>query len=274
MSKLNVACVQLCSSDDVHENVATAGEFIRRAKKGGADLVATPEMTSLVDHRPGALFPKTKSETEDEALAALRKLAAELEVWLLIGSLPIRVTSEKCANRSFLISPQGKIEARYDKIHMFDVELSKEEVHNESTNFVSGDKAIVAALPQARLGLTLCYDVRFPQLYRALAKAGAEILAVPSCFTHTTGKAHWHVLVRARAIENGCFVIAPAQGGIHADGHETFGHSLIIDPWGTIMAEGGTTPGLIQATLDLPQVGETRRRIPALQHDRQFTLAQ
>src|SRR3989338_4413986 len=182
MSKLNVACAQLCSSDDVHENIATVSELISRAKRDGADLVATPEMTSILNQRPGALLPKTKSEAEDEALAAVQKLAKELEIWLLIGSLPIRVTPDKCANRSFLISPQGNIEARYDKIHMFDVELSKEEIHNESTIFVPGDKAVVAELPQVRLGMTICYDVRFPQLYRALAKAGADILARASCF--------------------------------------------------------------------------------------------
>ncbi len=273
MSELNVACVQLCSSDDVHENIETASALIRDAKKNGAELVATPEMTSLLDGHPGALLQKSKSEEQDEALAALQKLAAELDIWLLIGSLPIRVAPEKCVNRSFLISPQGKIEARYDKIHMFDVELSEGEIYKESNNYIAGDKAVIATIPQARLGLTVCYDLRFPQLYRALAKAGAEILTVPSSFTRTTGEAHWHALLRARAIENGCFVIAPAQGGLHADGRETFGHSLIINPWGEILAEGGTEPGVFSAIIDVSQVKEVRKRIPSLQHDRPFELS-
>jgi predicted amidohydrolase len=272
MRLLKVACVQLCSGDEVAANVEAAAKLIRRAKADGARFVATPEMTSLMDIRSGALRIKTRAEAEDQALATFRALARELELWLLVGSLPIRVGPDICANRSFLISPESAVTARYDKIHMFDVEVGDGQSYRESKKFASGEKAVVAELPEAgaRLGLSICYDVRFPHLYRALAKAGAEILMVPSAFTRVTGEAHWHVLLRARAIENGAFVMAPAQGGRHRDGRETFGHSLIIGPWGEILAEGGTEPGIIAATLDLAAVQEARRRIPALKHDRSF----
>jgi predicted amidohydrolase len=272
MTRLNVACVQLRSGDEVAANVEAASLLIRRAKTQGASFVATPEMTSLMDIRSGALRTKTRPEAEDQALAAFRALASELELWLLVGSLPIRVGPDSCANRSFLISPAGAVTARYDKIHMFDVEVGDGQSYRESKSFASGTRAVVADLPEAgvRLGLSICYDVRFPHLYRTLAKAGAEILMVPSAFTRVTGEAHWHVLLRARAIENGAFVIAPAQGGRHLDGRETFGHSLIIGPWGEILAEGGTEPGIIAATINLSAAKDARRRIPALEHDRSF----
>jgi predicted amidohydrolase len=270
MTALQVACIQLCSSDDVAANVEAASALIRRAKKDGAGFIATPEMTSLMDIRQGALRAKTHAEADDQALAAFRALASELSLWLLIGSLPIRVGPDTCANRSFFISPTGAVAARYDKIHMFDVEVGDGQSYRESKKFASGDKAVLADLPEARLGLSICYDVRFPHLYRALAKAGAEIFLVPSAFTRVTGEAHWHILLRARAIENGAFVMAPAQGGRHVDGRETFGHSLIIGPWGEILAEGATEPAIVSATLDLSAVKDARRRIPALEHDRSF----
>ncbi|MEK7748313.1 MAG: carbon-nitrogen hydrolase family protein [Nitrospirota bacterium] len=269
-----MAAIQLCSSDEVRENIESASRLIRLASHEQPHLIATPEMTSLIDRKPGALLAKSKVEKDDEALAAFQALAAKLHVWLLIGSLPIRVSQEKCVNRSYLISPQGKIASRYDKIHLFDVDFGNGETYCESNDYIPGDKAVLANLLHVRLGMTICYDLRFPHLYRAMAKAGAEILMVPAAFTRITGEAHWHSLLRARAIETGCFVIAPAQGGIHVGGCETFGHSLIVGPWGQVLAEGGIDPGVIHATLDLDQVAEARRKIPAMKHDRQFVLSE
>lgn len=268
---LDVACVQLRSSDEVGENIETASMLVRRAQNDGARFIATPEMTSLMDRRPGALALKARAEKDDEALKSFQLLAGELDIWLLIGSLPIWLNDKKCANRSFLITPEGTIAARYDKIHMFDVELGLGQTYKESDNYTPGEKAVVADVDGACVGMSVCYDLRFAYLYRALAKAGADILTIPSAFTHITGEAHWHVLLRARAIETGSFVMAPAQGGQHADGRETFGHSLIIGPWGDILAEAHADPTVIHATLDLDQVRQARRRIPALTHDRSFT---
>ncbi len=270
MKKISVACVQLCSSDNLRENIATASALIREAKAQGAELIATPEMTSLLDRRPGAVLRQAKSEEEDEALAAFCALAQELDVWLVIGSLPIRAAEDKCTNRSLLISPQGMVAARYDKIHLFDATLAEDHIYKESERYQAGDRAVIADLPHARLGFTICYDLRFPQLFRALAHAGAEIITVPAAFVRVTGEAHWEVLLRARAIETGCFLLAPAQGGCHADGRETYGHSLIVGPWGEVLAEAGVEPGVITATLDLDQVKAARSRLPSLGHDRVF----
>jgi deaminated glutathione amidase len=267
------ACVQMRTGLDVMANIAAAAALIREAKSAGAAFVATPEMTSLFEAESDALFAKVREEGADEALKAFRQLAEELSLWLLIGSLPIKVAERRCANRSFLIDPKGQIRARYDKIHMFDVDLPGGEVYRESRNYRPGENAVVADLPWGKLGLSVCYDLRFPHLYRALAKAGASFLTIPAAFTHTTGLAHWHVLQRARAIETGCFVIAPAQGGQHQNGRRTFGHSLIIDPWGTILAEGGEDPGIVVAEIDPAKVAEARGRVPALTHDRPFTLS-
>jgi predicted amidohydrolase len=273
MTMLKAACVQMRSGITVDENIKAAAALIREAAAAGAELIATPEMTSLLDRAPGAAFAKSTTEAADPALKAFRALAAELRVWLLIGSLPIQAESGgKCANRCFLIGPDGAVAARYDKIHMFDVQLNAGNVYRESESYAAGAEAVVAATPKAVIGLTVCYDVRFPHLHRELAKAGAEIIAVPAAFTKITGEAHWHVLLRARAIETGCFVIAPAQGGRHEDGRETYGHSLIIGPWGDILAEAGTEPGVIMATLDLDDVGRARGKVPALTHDRAYEL--
>jgi predicted amidohydrolase len=193
-----------------------------------------------------------------------------LGVWLMIGSLAIKVSDTKTANRSFLFDPKGRIEARYDKVHLFDVNLPSGETYRESNTVAPGCEAVVANLPFARIGMSVCYDLRFPQLYRTLAKNGAEILTMPSAFTETTGKAHWHVLLRARAIENGCFVMAPAQGGVHANGRHTYGHSLIVGPWGDILAEGGVDPAVVAAEIDLEEIAAARGRVPSLQHDRPF----
>jgi predicted amidohydrolase len=267
------ACVQMRTGLDIAANVAAATKLIREAKTAGAAFVATPEMTSLFEAESDALFAKVRIEDDDVALKAFRNLAEELSLWLLVGSLPIKVGERQCANRSFLLDPRGHIAARYDKVHMFDVDLPGGETYRESRNYRRGERAVVADLPWGKLGLSVCYDLRFPHLYRGLAKAGASFLTIPAAFTHTTGQAHWHVLQRARAIETGCFVIAPAQGGKHENGRHTFGHSLIVDPWGKILAEAGDEPGIIIADIDPAKVAEARTRVPALTHDRPFTLA-
>lgn len=273
MAKLHVACVQMCSTDDIDENIAAASTLIRRARAEGANFAATPEMTSLMDQRKGALAAKVVAEADDRALKAFRALAVETGMTLLLGSLPVRVDADLCANRSFLVAPTGDIVARYDKIHMFDVEVGDGQTYRESRDYRPGDKSVTADIGAAIIGLSVCYDVRFPALYRALAKSGAQILCVPAAFTRVTGQAHWRALLVARAIENGAFVVAPGQGGSHRDGRETFGHSLIIGPWGDVIAEGGIEPGVVAAVIDLDAVAETRRRIPSLSHDRNFAPA-
>lgn len=270
MSQIKVACIQMRSGTDVAENIASASAAIRQAAGQGAQLIATPEMTTLLDRKPGASWEKSTTEEADPGLAAFRKLAGELKVTLLLGSIAIRAGEGKCANRSFLIGPDGQVIARYDKIHMFDVQLNAGNVYRESDSYAPGGAAVLAHAPGVDLGMTVCYDVRFPELYRQLAVAGARIIAVPAAFTRITGEAHWHILLRSRAIETGCFVIAPAQGGKHQDGRETFGHSLIIDPWGKVLAEADVDPGVITATLDLSQVEEVRGKIPSLAHVRPF----
>jgi len=266
----HAACVQLCSSRSIDENISAASALIREAAKAGADFVATPEMTSFMETKTKGLFASAAPEEDDKALAAFRALAAELKIWLLIGSLAIRVAPDKAANRSFLLSPAGDIEQRYDKIHMFDVDLEGGESYRESKNYRAGSQAALAGLPWGTLGLTICYDLRFPHLYRQLAQGGAAFLTVPSAFTQKTGEAHWHALLRARAIETGCFVFAPAQEGAHECGRQTYGHSLIISPWGEILAEAEAGPGFILAEIDPAKVEEARARIPALDHDRQI----
>lgn len=268
VQNFRAACVQLRSSDDAGENIRTASAFIREAKAAGAGFVATPENTTLMAPDGGAKLELSSPEDRDPALPAFRALAEELGIWLLIGSLAIKVGETKTANRSFLIDPQGAIAARYDKIHLFDVDLPSGEHYRESKTVAGGGAIASADLPWGRIGLSICYDLRFPQLYRSLAKRGAFGFTVPSAFTETTGKAHWHVLLRARAIENGAFVFAPAQGGLHANGRTTYGHSLIVSPWGEILAEAGTDPGIIWADIDPAQSAQARQRIPSLEHDR------
>jgi predicted amidohydrolase len=270
MSSFRAACVQLRSSDDVAANISAASALIREAKAQGADFIATPENTTLMASDGGAKLAQSFAEDADPALPHFRALAAELGIWLLIGSLAIKVSETKTANRSFLIDPSGAIAARYDKIHLFDTDPGLGEAYRESRTVEGGDRAVVADTPWGKIGLSICYDLRFPQLYRALAQAGALALTVPSAFTETTGKAHWHVLLRARAIENGAFVIAPAQAGTHANGRKTYGHSLIVAPWGEVLAEAGTDPGVIVAEIEPALSAEARRRIPSLQHDRPF----
>jgi predicted amidohydrolase len=266
------ACVQLRTGRSMAENIAATSGLIREAAENGADLIMTPEMTSLMELGRTNLFAQIKPQDEDPALEAFRALAAELGRWLLVGSLAIRTGEARAANRSFLIAPDGSIAASYDKLHMFDVDLAGGESYRESASYAAGSEAVTADLPWGRLGLTVCYDLRFPQLYRSLAGQGACFLAIPSAFTRKTGEAHWHVLVRARAIENGCFVFAPAQGGTHENGRETYGHSLIVSPWGEILAEAATEPGVIYADVDPAAVDQARQRIPALRHDRAFSV--
>jgi deaminated glutathione amidase len=270
MSAFRAACVQLRSSDDVAQNIEITSSLIREAHALGAEFIATPENTTLMAPDGGAKLDRSFSEDADPALPAFRALAEELGAWLLIGSLAIKVSAAKTANRSFLIDAKGRIAARYDKIHLFDTDPGSGESYRESNTVEGGHRAVTADLPWGRLGMTICYDLRFARLYRKLAHAGAMVLSVPSAFTQTTGKAHWHVLLRARAIENGAFVIAPAQGGMHANGRQTYGHSLIVAPWGEILAEAGTEPGVIVADIDIAAAISARSRVPSLSHDREF----
>lgn len=271
MPQLKVACIQMRSGTDVRANVADASALVREAAAAGATLVATPEMTSLLDRRPGKLLEQARGEQDDIALPSFRALAAELGITLLVGSIPIRVSGEQCANRSYVIDDTGAIRARYDKVHLFDVDLGPGHVYRESKRFVAGERSCLVGLDGYRLGLSVCYDLRFPELYRNLARRGADLLSVPSAFTVPTGEAHWHVLLRARAIETGCFVLAPAQHGRHEDGRETYGHTLVVDPWGRVIAERPAGPGVVLALLDLDEVGRCRARMPSLGHDRPWT---
>lgn len=270
---MRAACIQMRSSDVVAENLRTASVLIREAHAKGAQFIATPENTSYMATGSRKL-ELARPEDRDEALPVFRALAEELRVWLLIGSLAIKVSDIRVANRSFLIAPDGAIAARYDKLHLFDVDLPSGERHRESATVEPGEEAVAADLPWGKLGLSVCYDLRFPQLYRALAHAGAFLFTIPSAFTVETGQAHWHVLLRARAIENGAFVMAPAQGGKHANGRSTYGHSLIVSPWGEVLAEAGTEPCVIVADIDPAQSADARARIPSLAHDRPFQVRQ
>lgn len=247
--------------------------LIREAKDKGADYVQTPEVSNIIQQNRKALFELLASEEDDRSLKAYRELARELKIYLHIGSLAVRANPERAANRSFLIAPDGNILASYDKIHMFDIELDGGESYRESANYQPGETAVISDLPWGRIGLTICYDVRFPALYRALAEAGASFITVPSAFTVRTGEAHWSTLLRARAIENGCFIFAAAQAGKHESGRETYGHSLIVDPWGEILAEGGVEPGVVLAKIDPAKVLAVRKSIPSLQHGRRFGLS-
>jgi deaminated glutathione amidase len=269
----NAALVQLRSGLSPKANLEATIGLIEEAKERGADYVLTPEMTNILEVKRERLFATIASEESDASLAALRELARKLGIFVHVGSLAIKLLPEKAANRSFLIDGKGDIIARYDKIHMFDVDLDNGESYRESRSYRPGDVAVAVDLPWGRLGLTICYDLRFPALYRALAEAGCSFLSIPSAFTKQTGEAHWHVLNRARAIENGAFVLAAAQGGTHENGRETFGHSLVVDPWGRILAEGGAEPGVILARIDPAEVTAARARVPSLQHGRRFEVA-
>ena len=269
-----VGLVQMRSGRTPSQNVDAATKLIKEAKSGGADYVLTPEMTNILERKREDLFAAIATEEKDRSLPDFRDLARRLGIWVHVGSLAIEVLPQKAVNRSFLIDPKGDIAARYDKIHMFDVDLAGGESYRESGSFRPGELAVAVDLPWGRVGLTICYDLRFPALYRALAEAGASFITIPAAFTQQTGEAHWHVLTRARAIETGSFVLAAAQGGRHEDGRDTFGHSIAIDPWGRVLAEGGTEPGVIFADVDPSQVAIVRARIPSLQHGRRFEVVE
>ena len=273
-STFTAGLVQMRSGCSAQANLDAAVKLIKQAKAGGADYVLTPEMTNLLEAKRERLLAAVASEESDASLAGFRDVARQLGIFVHVGSLALRLASGKAVNRSFVIDRHGEILARYDKIYMFDVDLANGESYRESRTFGAGEIAVVADLPWARLGLTICYDLRFPALYRALAEAGCGLLAIPSAFTRQTGEAHWHVLTRARAIENGAFVIAAAQGGKHESGRETFGHSLVVDPWGRILAEGDAEPGIVLATIDPAEVAAARARIPSLQHGRRFEITE
>jgi predicted amidohydrolase len=276
-SAFTAACIQFTAGPHPEPNLHQVSELIRQARGAGADLIMTPEVSNFIESGRRRR-DKARREADDPFLAGMRDLARETGAWILVGSLVIdpagepgaEAGEERLANRSFLIDAQGGIVARYDKIHMFDIDLPGGESYRESNAYRPGDRSVVAETPWGRLGMTVCYDVRFPHLYRALARAGADFLAVPSVFTVPTGTAHWHVLLRARAIENGCFMFAPAQWGEHAGGRRSYGHSLIVDPWGEVMADGGEETGIITAQIDPTRIAKARGMVPSLQHDRGF----
>ena len=268
------ACIQMCSGRDPQSNMDVVSEMVRQAAADGADLIMTPEMTNIIDSPRAAVAAKVEPEEVCIGVARFAELAAETGRHVLAGSLGVQAGGGKLANRSMLFAPDGTVMARYDKAHMFDVDLPNGETYRESSTFAAGDKAVFADLPWGRLGLTICYDVRFAYQYRMLAQHGCSFLSVPAAFTVPTGTAHWHVLLRARAIETGCFVFAPAQSGSHEEGRKTFGHSLIVSPWGEVLADAGTvTASIVMAEIDPAQVARARGRVPALAHDKVLSIA-
>ena len=265
---LTVGLVQMTSTTSIDQNIKISSDLIRQAAAQGSELVALPEVVNLMQRDRSQSSKVAALDSEDASLAAYKALAQELGIWIHAGSLVIRLADDdRFANRGFLIDPTGLIQAQYDKIHMFDVDLANGESYRESNGFRPGTHATLAQTPWGGYGMAVCYDLRFPHLFRDLAKAGARILAVPAAFTRTTGQAHWHTLLRARAIENGCFVVAPAQCGDHEDGRKTYGHALIIDPWGEVLADGGEASGVVTATLNLNRVSEVRGMVPSLNND-------
>ena len=273
---LRVGLIQLTSGDDPAANLSVTSDLIAQAAAQGATLIATPEVTNCVSTSRTHQQQVLQSEDQDQTLAALRNQARGLGIWLLIGSLALKTDDPdgRFANRSFLIAPDGGIVARYDKIHMFDVKVSETETYRESAGYRPGKATAIADIPGATLGLTICYDLRFPALYRALAQAGAGVITVPSAFSPVTGTAHWEPLLRARAIECGAFILAPAQTGSHAISRgkprNTYGHSMVVAPWGEVLLDAGTDPGAYVCDLDLTAIGSARTRVPALTHDRVF----
>ena len=267
-----LACVQVSATTDLAANVKAACALIRAAHAGGADFIATPENVALLQRNFEIAKAQARPYDRHPAIAAFRDLAAELDVVLLVGSVAILRSDGRLANTSLLFGGHGELLGRYEKIHMFDVDLPDGRVFRESNTYRSGEEALLASTPWGPLGMTVCYDLRFPHLYRDLARAGAVMLSVPAAFTKTTGEAHWHVLLRARAIETGCYVFAPAQHGVHDGGYESYGHSLIIDPWGRVLADGGEGVGFTLAEIDIATVAEVRRQIPSLANERGYRL--
>jgi predicted amidohydrolase len=269
--KFRVACIHNCAEREMAPSIAALTKLMRAAAADGAELIQLPEMATWLEPHNERVLGKALPEAEDPGLAACRELAVETRAWILIGSLLIREPGAgKVVNRSFLLDSTGAVVARYDKLHLFDVDLPSGEQYRESATVKAGDRAVLAPTPWGLIGLSVCYDLRFAYLYRALAQAGAGYLSIPAAFTYTTGKAHWHVLVRARAIETGCYVFAANQGGTHAKGRRTWGHALIVDPWGEVLADSGEREGFIAADIDPAKVVAARAMIPALKHDRNF----
>jgi predicted amidohydrolase len=270
--KVRAACVQMTSGVEVAGNIEQSTALIRAAHADGAQIVGLPEVANLCQKSRRRALEAARFEENEPALKAWRKLAGELDIWLFAGSMVIKIAEDKLVNRAYMITPDGAVAAKYDKIHMFDVDLPNGESYRESDLFEPGDKSLLVDSPWGGIGVTICYDVRFPQLYRALAKAGANMIWTSAAFTRTSGKAHWHVMQRARAIETGAWILAPAQCGDHEDGRGTYGHALIVSPWGEVVADAGEEPGYIVADLDLGRVTEARQSIPSLRHDRDFAL--
>lgn len=266
------ACIQNTATRDIKANISSVCEQIDEAYDAGAEFITMPETVGLMEPVNEQIPAQCFTEQQDVGLIAFQKKAKELKVTILVGSQLIKLDHNRIVNRSFLVNDRGEIVARYDKLHMFDIALANGESYLESAVINAGDKAVLATTPWGQLGLTICYDLRFPALYRSLAQNGAQFITIPAAFTQTTGKAHWHILVQARAIETGCYIIAPNQCGHHADKRFSWGHSLIVDPWGEILADGGTEPGIIYADIDLAKVDQARSRIPALKNGRDFTL--
>jgi predicted amidohydrolase len=265
-----LACVQVNAGGDIDSNIAAASALVREARNAGADFIALPECVALMEPNKKRILSLATDESACRPLAAFRDLARDTGAWLLAGTVVVTAQDGRLANRSCLIAPDGAVRARYDKIHMFDVDLPGGESYRESATYRPGEEAVTAALPWGGLGMTVCYDVRFPKLYLALGQAGADFISVPSAFTRQTGIAHWHVLLRARAIETGAYVFAPAQCGEHPGKRFTFGHSLIVNPWGEVLADGGEAPGYVIAEIDPAKVAAARRAIPSLAHERRF----
>lgn len=270
---MRIALAQMCSGINPAENAEQLRSLIAEAAAGGAEMICTPEMSGLLDLNRSRAAGVIQTEQDDMVLAAVRSEAKDRQIWVQLGSLAIKASGdpgEKWVNRSYLINPAGKIDARYDKIHLFDVDLSPSESQRESSAYARGQRAVVASLPGATLGLSICYDLRFSALYEALTGAGADILSIPAAFTVPTGKAHWEILLRARAIEAGAFVVAAAQYGRHADGRSTYGHSMVVDPWGEVMLDMGEGTGIGFCDLDLDKIREVRSRIPAVANRQKF----
>jgi deaminated glutathione amidase len=265
-----VACVQNCADDNIDKNISEADALVRAAQQAGAQLICLPEYFAFIGANDLLLLNGAYSEQEHPALAHFQLLAKELNIWLLLGSLAIKLPTGKVNNRSYMLNPEGQIIAHYNKIHLFDVSLDSGEKYAESSTVEPGNRAVLADTPWGKLGMSICYDLRFAYLFRRLAQNGAAFLAVPAAFTRTTGQAHWHALLRSRAIETGSYMFAPGQCGIRNSGRATFGHSLIVDPWGIVLADGGDLPGFIMAKIEPERVREARRMIPALEHDREF----
>ena len=272
-ASFKAACIQNCATPDVAHNLDVTLRLTREAAAVGADLVCLPEYFSGLETRDGLFHPAAFPEDQHPALEAFAALARELGIWLHLGSLGVGAPGGRVKNRGYVLTPEGEIAARYDKIHLFDVDLGAGQTYRESATVAPGDAAVVVELPWTKMGLSICYDLRFATLYRDLAQAGARVLTVPAAFTKLTGQAHWHVLIRARAIETGSYVIAPCQYGTLAGGGECYGHSLIVDPWGRVLADGGEAEGFVLAEIDPGEADAARRRIPALRHDRAFAPA-